>query len=181
MEMSDLDWGDDGSSRILDSGSWMARTRALLAFLARTVHPQVQADTGLAARDADELNRILAPAGWMLRANSFISGRPVYAPLFTGRAAGPSIPLPVRDDDASKLDLILGQANHLLDVDGHGQTRDLLREATLQLRQDGGYYRPTPVPGRRGGAGNRNTRSERRHPSSCTGSASGTNTSRVTS
>jgi hypothetical protein len=35
--------------------------------------------TAIAARDVDELNRLLAPDGWMLRAREFISGRPVYA------------------------------------------------------------------------------------------------------
>lgn len=142
--LNNLDWEDDWvfedpRFELLDG-----RDEVLLAFLARTVHPEVQTDTGLAARDVDDLNRLLVPDGWMLRASEFISGRPVYTPIPTGKTAGPSIPLPILDEDASKLDLVLGQTHHLLDADGQGQARDLLREATLHLRRDGGYYHPTP-------------------------------------
>jgi len=142
--INNLDWEDDWIFEDPRFGLLNGPDEVLLAFLARTVHPEVQTNTDLAARDVDELNKLLAPDGWMLRATEFISGRPVYTPVLTGKAAGPSIPLPIRDDDVSKLDLVLGQTHHLLDVDGQGQARDLLRETTLHLRQDGGYYYPTP-------------------------------------
>ncbi|MGW6505125.1 AbiJ-related protein [Nonomuraea angiospora] len=118
--------------------------KVLLAFLARIVHPEVQPDVDRAARQVDELNRLLEPDGWVLRAHEFLSGRPIYAPVATGKAAGPVIPIPLRDDDASKLDLVLGQAHHLLDADGQGLARDLLRNATLTLRRDGGFFHPIP-------------------------------------
>lgn len=54
------------------------------------------------------------------------------------------IPLPLRDDDDSKLDLVLGQTHHLLDADGERLARDLLRDATLALRRDGGFFHPMP-------------------------------------
>jgi AbiJ N-terminal domain 3 len=116
----------------------------LLRFLARMVHPEVQPDTDLAARQVDALNRLLGPDGWRLRASEFLSGRPIYTPIPVTSASGPTIPLPLRDDDASKLDLVLGQAHRLLDLDGQDQACDLLRDATLSLRRDGGQYRPTP-------------------------------------
>lgn len=142
--LNNFDWEDDWVFEDPRFGLLDGPDEVLLAFLARTVHPEVQTDTGIAARDVDELNKLLAPDGWMLRAREFISGRPVYTPFFTGQTAGPSIPLPILDDDASKLDLVLGQTHHLLDADGQGQARDLLTHATLRLRQDGGYYHPTP-------------------------------------
>ncbi|MEV4367468.1 DUF2726 domain-containing protein [Nonomuraea sp. NPDC049637] len=54
------------------------------------------------------------------------------------------IPLPLRDDDASKLDLVLGQVHRLLDADGQVLARDLLPRATLTLRRDGGFFHPMP-------------------------------------
>ncbi|WP_237527205.1 hypothetical protein [Streptomyces sp. SID2119] len=70
-----------------------------------------------------------------------MSGRPVYAP-FPERAAGPKISMPLRDDDAGKPDLALGQTHHLLDDDGEGLARDLVRSAKLTLRRDGGHFHP---------------------------------------
>src|SRR6266568_900116 len=118
--LNNLDWDDDWVFEDPRFGLLDGPDEVLMAFLARTVHPEVQADTGIAARDVDELNRLLAPDGWMLRASEFISGRPVYTPFFTGKTAGPSIPLPILDDDASKLDLVLGQTHLLLDARARG-------------------------------------------------------------
>ncbi|WP_184986535.1 hypothetical protein [Sphaerisporangium rubeum] len=142
--MNNLDWEDewifeDSRFQLLDGPD-----EVLLAFLARVVHPEVQPDVDRAARQVDELNRLLIPDGWVLRAHEFLSGRPIYAPVATGKPASPVIPLPLRDDDASKLDLVLGQAHHLLDADGHGLARDLLCDATLTLRRDGGFFHPIP-------------------------------------
>ncbi|MEQ4724348.1 hypothetical protein [Nonomuraea sp. B19D2] len=142
--LNNFDWEDDWifedpRLQLLDGPD-----EVLLAFLARLVHPEVQSDVDRAARQVDEFNRLLAPDGWALRAREFLSGRPIYEPIATGKAAGPVIPLPLRDDDASKLDLVLGQTHYLLGEDGHGLARDLLREATLTLRRDGGIYHPTP-------------------------------------
>jgi hypothetical protein len=52
----------------------------LLGFLAQRVHPIVERDTERAARIVVELNRLLAPDGWMLKPQTHMSGRPVYAP-----------------------------------------------------------------------------------------------------
>ncbi|MFC7723211.1 AbiJ-related protein [Nonomuraea recticatena] len=140
--MNNLDWEDDwifedSRFQLLDGPD-----EVLLAFLARIVHPEVQPDADQAARQVDQLNRLLEPDGWALRAQEFLSGRPIYAPVATGKAVGPVISLPLRDDDASKLDLVLGQAHHLLDADGQGLARDLLHHATLTLRRDGGVFHP---------------------------------------
>lgn len=116
----------------------------LLTFLARMVHPEVQPDVDRAVRRVDELNRLLEPDGWALRAHEFLSGRPIYVPILTGKAASPVIPLPLRDDDASKLDLVLGQVHRLLDDQGQGLARDLLGSVTLTLRRDGGFFHPMP-------------------------------------
>jgi hypothetical protein len=85
----------------------------LLAFLVQVVRPEVLSDVDQASRHVDELNRLLAPDGWTLRAYEFLSGRPIYTPVRT-QATGPLISLPL-NDDASKLDLILGQVYSLLD------------------------------------------------------------------
>ncbi|MER5917818.1 hypothetical protein ABT124_47935 [Streptomyces sp. NPDC001982] len=42
------------------------------------------------------------------------------------------------------LDLVLGQTYHLLDEDGEGLARDLVRSAKLTLRRDGGIFHPLP-------------------------------------
>jgi hypothetical protein len=142
---NNYDWTDDywvfEDSRF---GLLDGPDEVLLKFLARMVHPEVQADVDLAARQVNELNQLLAPDGWTLSVRDSISGRPVYVPIFTGQMAAPAILLPVEDDDASKLDLVLGQTYHLLDADSEGQACDLLRNATLALRRDGGYFHPIP-------------------------------------
>ncbi|GAA0393734.1 hypothetical protein Acor_74630 [Acrocarpospora corrugata] len=142
--VNNLDWDDDW---ILEDPRFQlldGPDEILLAFLARVVHPEAQPDVDRAARQVDELNKLLDPDGWVLRAHDFLSGRPIYAPVATGRAPGPVIPLPIRDDDSTKLDLVLGQAHHLLDAVGHGLAAELLRSATLSLRPDGGYFHPIP-------------------------------------
>ncbi|MEV4220800.1 hypothetical protein [Nonomuraea sp. NPDC049725] len=116
----------------------------LLSFLARTVHPEAQPDVDSAARQVDALNRLLEPDGWTLRTQEFLSGPPIYCPVATGKTADPVIPLPLRGDDASKLDLVLDQVHHLLDTDGHVLARDLLPSTTLTLRRDGGFFHPIP-------------------------------------
>lgn len=115
----------------------------LLAFLARTVHPEVAADVVEAMKQVEELNRLLAPDGWGLRSYDFLSGRPIYTPVRVP-PTGPLIPLPLNDDDEGKLDLVLGQTYSLLDCAGEETARDLLRTAALTLRRDGGFFNPMP-------------------------------------
>ncbi|MFJ1562496.1 Shedu anti-phage system protein SduA domain-containing protein [Streptomyces mirabilis] len=115
----------------------------LLAFLARTVHPEVAAGVEEAMRQVEELNRLLAPDGWGLRSYDFLSGRPIYTPVRVP-PTGPLIPLPLNDDDTGKLELVLGQAYSLLDCAGEETARDLLRTAVLTLRHDGGFFHPVP-------------------------------------
>ncbi len=55
----------------------------LLGFLAQMAHPVVQPDTGIATRIVADLNRLLAPDGWMLKPYKHLSGRPVYGPART--------------------------------------------------------------------------------------------------
>lgn len=140
---NNYDWEDDWVFEDPRFGLLDGPDDVLLAFLARLVHPEVRPDADEAARRVDELNRLLAADGWALRPGDFMSGRPVYAP-FPESAVTPTIPLPLRDDDASKLDLVLGQTHHLLDDDGEGLARDLVRSAKLTLRRDGGYFHPMP-------------------------------------
>ncbi|MEV0624199.1 hypothetical protein AB0I81_63580 [Nonomuraea sp. NPDC050404] len=142
--INNLDWDDDWIFEDPRLQLLHGPDEVLFAFLARLVHPEVQPDTDRATRTVDALNRLLAPDGWALRAREFLSGRPIYRPARTERIAGPVIPLPLLDEDASKLDLVLGQVHYLLDEEGHSLARDLLREATLTLRRDGGFYHPTP-------------------------------------
>jgi hypothetical protein len=118
----------------------------LLAFLARTVHPEVAVDVEAAMKQVEELNRLLAPDGWGLRSNEFLSGRPIYTPVRLP-PTGPLIPLPLNDDDTGKLDLVLGQTYSLLDCAGEETARDLLRTAVLTLRRDGGFFSPMPGDG----------------------------------
>ncbi|MGW3209766.1 AbiJ-related protein [Streptomyces sp. NPDC001135] len=80
----------------------------LLAFLARTVHPEVAAGVEEATKQVEELNRLLAPDGWGLRPYEFLSGRPLSTPVRLP-PAGPLVPLPLNDEDTSKLDLVLGR------------------------------------------------------------------------
>lgn len=116
----------------------------LMAFLARMLHPEVQPDVDAAARLAEDLNRFLAPDGWALRADRFLSGRPVYAPVTVPKNLLPAIALPLGHDDAGKLEMVLGLTHHLLDADGQGRACELVRASKLSLRQDGAYYHPIP-------------------------------------
>ena len=120
--------------------------QVLLAFLARTVHPEVAADIEEATRHVEELNRLLALDGWSLRPYEFLSGRPLYTPVRVP-PMGPLVPLPLEDEDAGKLDLVLGQTYSLLDCAGEESARDLVRTAVLTLRRDDGYFHPTPGDG----------------------------------
>ncbi|WP_329174369.1 Shedu anti-phage system protein SduA domain-containing protein [Streptomyces sp. NBC_01477] len=115
----------------------------LLDFLARTVHPEVASGVGEAMKQVEELNRLLAPDGWSLRPHGSLSGRPIYTPVRIP-PTGPLVPLPLNDDDAGKLDLVLGQTYAFLDCAGEETARDLLRTAVLTLRRDGGSFHPTP-------------------------------------
>ncbi|WNI20221.1 Shedu anti-phage system protein SduA domain-containing protein [Actinacidiphila sp. ITFR-21] len=117
--------------------------KVLLDFLARTVHPEVAADVGEAMKQVEELNRLLAPDGWSLRPHDSLSGRPIYTAVRIP-PTGPLVPLPLNDDDAGKLDLVLGQTYSLLDCTGEETARDLLRTAVLTLRRDGGFFHPMP-------------------------------------
>ncbi|MER5804910.1 Shedu anti-phage system protein SduA domain-containing protein [Streptomyces mirabilis] len=118
----------------------------LLAFLARTVHPEVAAGVDEAMKQVEELNRLLAPDGWGLRPYEFLSGRPIYTPVRLP-LTGPLIPLPLNDDDSGKLELVLGQTYSLLDCAGEETACDLLRTAALTLRRDGGFFQPVPGDG----------------------------------
>ncbi|MDH6130976.1 hypothetical protein P3T37_000343 [Kitasatospora sp. MAA4] len=110
------------------------------------VHPEVAADVEEATGHIEELNRLLAPDGWNLRPYAFISGRPLYAPVRVA-PTGPLVPLPLGDEETSKLDLVLGQTYSLLDCAGEESARDLLRTAVLTLRRDGGFFHPIPGDG----------------------------------
>ncbi|WP_406088833.1 Shedu anti-phage system protein SduA domain-containing protein [Streptomyces sp. NBC_01013] len=133
------DWIFEDSRLELSDGP----DEVLLAFLARTVHPEVATGIEEAMKQVEELNRLLAPDGWGLRPHESLSGRPVYTPVRLP-PTGPLVPLPLNDDDASKLDLVLGQTYSLLDCAGEETACDLLRTAVLTLRRDGGFFRPTP-------------------------------------
>jgi hypothetical protein len=89
--VNNLDWDDDwvfSDSRFeLSNGP----DEVLLGFLAQMVHPVVQPDAERAQEIVDELNRLLAPDGWMLTPHKQMSGRPVYAPARTGTGRSPAI------------------------------------------------------------------------------------------
>ncbi|MEU5184833.1 Shedu anti-phage system protein SduA domain-containing protein [Streptomyces longwoodensis] len=136
------DWIFDDSRLGLSDGP----DEVLLAFLARTVHPEVAASVEEAMKQVEELNRLLAPDGWGLRSYEFLSGRPIYTPVRLP-STGPLVPLPLNDDDTGKLDLVLGQTYSLLDCAGEETARDLLRTAVLTLRRDGGFFNPVPGDG----------------------------------
>jgi len=55
------------------------------------LHPVVQPDAERAETIVEELNRLLAPDGWMLKPHKQLSGRPVYAPARTGADVAPSL------------------------------------------------------------------------------------------
>ena len=85
------DWDDDwvfADSRFqLASGA----DELLLGFLAQMVHPVVQPDAERSAEIVSELNRLLAPDGWMFKEHKQMSGRPVYAPTRTGTGGSAAI------------------------------------------------------------------------------------------
>ncbi|MFE2040011.1 hypothetical protein ACFXAZ_03600 [Streptomyces sp. NPDC059477] len=141
-----MDWPDDWIFEDPRFQLLEGPDQILLNFLARLVHPEVQSDVDQSTQRVEDLNRLLGPDGWTLRVFEFLSGRPIYTPIPTD-ATGPLVSLPVEDDDAGKLDLILGQTYSLLDRDGEEEARDLLRAAVLSLRRDGGFYHPMPGDG----------------------------------
>jgi hypothetical protein len=142
--VANFDWDDDW---VFDDPRFQLTDgpdRVLLDFLAHMAHPLVQPDTDLAARLVVALNILLAPDGWELRTGGFISGRPVYAASRAASGPGRMIRLEIGDDDAGKLDIVLGQAYHLLGENGDALARDLIVGASLTLRRDGGYFHPDP-------------------------------------
>jgi hypothetical protein len=138
------DWDDDwvfGDPRFqLTDGP----DHVLLAFLAQMAHPLVRPDTEQAVQLVTRLNSLLAPDGWELRTNEFLSGRPVYAPVRTANGPERMIRMQIEDDDAGKLDLVLGQAHCLLGENGDVLAQSLLASATLTVRRDGGIFYPIP-------------------------------------
>jgi hypothetical protein len=89
--VANLDWEDDwvfSDSRFqLASGP----DEVLLGFLAQMVHPVVQPSAERSAEIVTELNRLLAPDGWLLTEKGQMSGRPVYAPTRTGTSGGAAV------------------------------------------------------------------------------------------
>jgi hypothetical protein len=96
------DWDDDwvfSDPRFrLGSGP----DEVLLGFLAQMVHPVVQPDTDRSAEIVADLNRFLASDGWMLKAQTKLSGRPVYAPART--AADTMAAIDFAHETAARLD-----------------------------------------------------------------------------
>jgi hypothetical protein len=84
--VNNYDWDEDwvfGDSRFqLASGP----DEVLLGFLAQMVHPVVRPDADSAAAIVTDLNKLLAPDGWMLKPQTQLSSRPVYAPARTADA-----------------------------------------------------------------------------------------------
>ena len=115
-----------------------------LNFLAHMAHPLVQPDTDLAARLIAALNTLLAPDDWELRTVGFVSGRPVYAAARTASGPGRMIRLEIGDADDDKLDIVLGQTYLLLGENGDALAQELIVDASLTLRRDGGYFQPIP-------------------------------------
>jgi hypothetical protein len=54
------------------------------------------------------------------------------------------IRLEIGDDDAGKLDIVLGQTYHLLGENRDALAQGLILGANLTLRRDGGYFHPIP-------------------------------------
>lgn len=142
--LGNLDWEDDWVFHDPRFQLADGPDQVLLAFLAEMAHPLVQPDTEQAAKLITRLNTLLAPDGWQLRTSRFISGRPVYIATRTLAGPGRMLRLKIENDDAGKLDLVLGQVVHLLSDSGDTRAHNLLMAATLTLRPDGGYYHPTP-------------------------------------
>jgi AbiJ N-terminal domain 3/Abortive infection C-terminus len=85
------DWPDDwvfSDSRFQLAGG---PDEVLLDFLAQLVHPVVQPSAERSAEIVAELNRLLAPDGWMLTEKGQMSGRPIYAPTRTGTGGGAAV------------------------------------------------------------------------------------------
>jgi hypothetical protein len=142
--VANFDWDDDW---VFDDPRFQLADgpdQVLLAFLAQMAHPLVQPDTEQAVRLVTQLNRLLGPDGWELRTGGFVSGRPVYAPGRTASGPGRMIRLQIGDDDAGKLDLVLGQAHCLLGENGDALAQSLILGAALGVRRDGGIYYPIP-------------------------------------
>ena len=142
--VANFDWDDDW---VFDDSRFQLADgpdQVLLDFLAQMAHPLVQPDTEQAMSLITRLNSLLAPDGWELRTADFISGRPVYAPARTPGGPGRMIRLKIEDDDAGKLDLVLGQACHLLGENDDALAHYLVMTTTLTLRRDGGYFHPVP-------------------------------------
>jgi AbiJ N-terminal domain 3 len=142
--IANLDWDDDwvfGDPRFqLADGP----DQVLLDFLAQMADPLVRPDTDEAAGLVTALNTLLAPDGWELRTGGFISGRPIYSASRTVGGPGRMIRLQIGDGDLGKLDVVLGQAHHLLGENGDVLAQGLIMGAILSLRQDGGYFHPIP-------------------------------------
>jgi hypothetical protein len=89
--VNNYDWEDDwvfSDPRFrLTSGP----DEILLGFLAQVVHPIVQPDADRGAQIVLELNRLLAPDGWMLKQQGQMSGRPIYGPCRVGAGASPGV------------------------------------------------------------------------------------------
>jgi hypothetical protein len=96
--ITDDDWVFYDSRFRLASGP----DEVLLGFLAQMVHPVVQPDTDRATKIVSDLNRLLAPDGWMLRPHKQLSGRPVYAPTRTGM--GSMAPVDFAHETAARID-----------------------------------------------------------------------------
>jgi AbiJ N-terminal domain 3 len=138
------DWDDDW---VFDDPRFQLADgpdQVLLAFLAQMAHPLVRPDTEQAVRLITRLNELLTPDGWELRTSGFISGRPVYAPVRTANGPGRIISMRIEDNDAGKLDLVLGQAHCMLGENGDVLAQSLIMKAVLTVRRDGGIYYPIP-------------------------------------
>ena len=142
--VANFDWADDWVFSDERFQLTHGPDQVLLDFLALMAHPLVRPDTEQAARLVAALNVLLAPDGWQLRTGSFMSGRPVYSASRSVSGPGRMIRLEIGDDDAGKLDIVLGQTHHLLGEDGDALAQGLIADATLALRRDGGYFHPIP-------------------------------------
>jgi hypothetical protein len=142
--VANFDWDDDWV--FSDQRFQLADgpDQVLLDFLVLMAHPLVQPNTEQAARLVVALNVLLAPDGWELRTGSFMSGRPVYTASRAVSGPGRMIRMDIGDDDAGKLDIVLGQTHHLLGESGDAMVQGLIAGAMLTLRRDGGYFHPIP-------------------------------------
>lgn len=85
------DWDDDWVFHDRRFQIASGPDEVILGFLSQMVHPVVQSATEGAAQIVAELNKLLAPDGWMLKEHKQMSGRPVYAPARVGTGAGPAV------------------------------------------------------------------------------------------